>query len=330
MTTLEQIFDASEDYLDSYLQDVEKKPNKYTLAQKRYMVVYYLHNSHQLAPNEYISNPKFSEVLKNSKTYEEFKNSFIEKISDDDYRELSSDERNEYSPVIKQAQTEYGRIKYHEKLTESEYQNVLNNIRRAKEEKIIQDRNREYEILNNPDVQVTQSEYDNLPKNFKDEYQWVPIYSGPQWDQKIVYKRGENKSRARSKFLSIVTIDPDIVVSQSDFNTLPDDIKKKFKWVEERRGPQRDQSIVYRKYNQKDERSENITKLHDEFNNIMYHKAPEIREKDSVYSYRFMKDDYKIHTIFVNQQMYNRLKNIEDQLKILGSSATWHEQIPLK
>lgn len=74
MTTLERIFNASDDYLTNYLKEIDPKVNIYNLNQKRYMVAYYLNTSKQLVRDEYTSDPRFSDALIKANTYQEFKN----------------------------------------------------------------------------------------------------------------------------------------------------------------------------------------------------------------------------------------------------------------
>ncbi len=78
MTTLQQIYDAPEDYLDCYLRILGKKPNNYTINQKRLIVVCHLEDEIFPLP-PYVCTLKsmaFRIAVLYSNTYGEFKNNY--------------------------------------------------------------------------------------------------------------------------------------------------------------------------------------------------------------------------------------------------------------
>jgi ankyrin repeat protein len=75
--TLQNIFDYTEDEMDTFLKNVGNN-NSYSLNEKRYMVVYYLMVNNYLKNDKYTEDPKFSEYLKTSSTWKEFEKQYLD------------------------------------------------------------------------------------------------------------------------------------------------------------------------------------------------------------------------------------------------------------
>lgn len=93
--TLEIIFQYLEDELNTYLRNQRDDPNKYpSLKEKRYMTVYYLSENGDLKQDTYTQDPKFSEYLLKSQTWDDFKNIFMKSpiVSRSQKRDISKDE----------------------------------------------------------------------------------------------------------------------------------------------------------------------------------------------------------------------------------------------
>lgn len=94
-------------------------------------------------------------------------------------------------------------------------------------------------IENDSNTEIAPETYNQLPAEIKNKYEWVKESRSGQYNEHTdVYRRGftkieaaRNQQIARHNFLLNVENNPNIDLSQSDYDNLPNNIKHKFLWT---------------------------------------------------------------------------------------------------
>jgi hypothetical protein len=179
------------------------------------------------------------------KTYAESPNT-IQVI---EFAGLSSEEKEFYdsATVLTRDIPEIGiTIRYYNKISPESYSRLLK-LKSEREETLLKQRvERRMQIRGTPGIKISAEEYEDLPPG-KLGYNWIPVTSGPQYQQTIEYVKGKSHMEIRAEKeerMRQIREVPGIKISSKEYEELPAD-KLGFTWIAKYSGPQWDQTIEY-------------------------------------------------------------------------------------
>jgi len=228
-------------------------------------------------------------------------------ISEEEYNLLPQDMKNNYK---------WERIMNGNQLDHYyEYRkgDSLQNIERKKLERL-------NEIRNTKNIIISQKEYDTLPRDLKDNYEWNRLTQGHQRDQYYEYRKGlsllEIETKKNDRLLQIRN-DPNIVLENSEYEKLPLGIKNGINWVSYNTGPQWDLTKYWRKETQKDTKKRQKEEAYSELNKFLYKSLSRVRTNQKTVPVEIEADYGNMETIFLTQeeaQKYFRLKEFYENI----------------
>jgi hypothetical protein len=248
-----------------------------------------------------------------------------EKITHDEYMDLSETGKEEYKSKIETVQTEYGKVKYHNKLFPEEYQEILNEKNRValllrEKSKISSERLKQ--IKNTSRITITADEYANLPQDIKYGMGgWDEIRNGAEV---VAYQKAATHDEYTQEENNNIINNPSIVLSQEKYKELDPSIKNQFTWVEYRENGTWG-AIKYRKATPEDIRNNEIQDLKNKVKELWRNSSSEYTNE---YKYKYSVNNLPINDYskikgyrYITQEMKDEYENYLQKLNNFNNAS---------